>query len=166
MSDKCNYGAVALEMTSIAVAIILGFAVSNWDERRREASRADAAVERISRELEANADAIRLGSSTGHSWQEAGWDGARGCEAEQERRGDGAGAGGTIRRGSRESSRCRNGPQGCADGRGEAGGEAPAGRPDSGASEIEVVGRGLGELEGTDAKRWSGRGSAGSKAGV
>jgi len=59
MSDKRNYGAVALEMTSIAVAIILGFAVSNWDERRREASRADAAVERISRELEANADAMR-----------------------------------------------------------------------------------------------------------
>jgi hypothetical protein len=48
------------------------------------------------------------------------------------------------------------------------GGESRAGRPGSGASEIEVVGRGLVELEGTDAKRWSGMGSgsAGSKDGV
>jgi hypothetical protein len=47
-------------------------------------------------------------------------------------------------------------------------GESPAGRPDSGASEVEVVARGLVELEGTDAKRWSwmGSGSARSKAGV
>jgi hypothetical protein len=52
--------------------------------------------------------------------------------------------------------------------RGWAGGESPAGRPDAGASEIEVVGQGLVEVEGTDAKRWSGTGSGstGSKAGV
>jgi hypothetical protein len=59
----------------------------------------------------------------------------------------GADAGARVRWASRESSRCRKGLPRCADGRGGAGGGFPAGRPGSGASEIEVVGQGLAELE-------------------
>jgi predicted permease len=45
-------------------------------------------------------DALRIGSSKGVSWPEARWDGARGDEAEQGRRGGGRDAGARVRRAS------------------------------------------------------------------
>lgn len=49
-----RYGALLVEMFSIVVAIVLGLAITSWDETRRERARAASAVERIDRELEAN----------------------------------------------------------------------------------------------------------------
>ena len=74
--------------------------------------------------------------------------------------GIGADAGATMRRGSRESSVSRNGPPRCADGRGSHWEEnpRPAGRTRE-PQRSKFVGQGLVELEGTDAKRWSGTGS-------
>ena len=43
-----------LEMASIVVAIVLGFALSTWDQARRDRQRGEAAIERILLELAAN----------------------------------------------------------------------------------------------------------------
>ena len=45
---------ILLEMLSIVLAIVLGFAVTNWDTKRRDRARGEDAVERIRLELEAN----------------------------------------------------------------------------------------------------------------
>lgn len=49
---------ILLEMASIVVAVILGFAVTNWGEARRDRARADAAMERIGMEVQANLGAL------------------------------------------------------------------------------------------------------------
>lgn len=43
-----------LEMASIVVAVMLGFAVTNWGEARKDRARADAAMERIGMEVRAD----------------------------------------------------------------------------------------------------------------
>lgn len=45
---------LVLEMASIVAAIVLGFAVSTWDQARRDRLRGEAALERIILELESN----------------------------------------------------------------------------------------------------------------
>lgn len=55
---KKGVGALGLEMVSIVVAIVLGFAVTNWGETRSERERAATAVERIRMELAANSASI------------------------------------------------------------------------------------------------------------
>jgi hypothetical protein len=52
--ERRKYGAVLLEMFSITLAIVLGFAITRWDDVRGERERAASALERISQELEAN----------------------------------------------------------------------------------------------------------------
>jgi len=47
-----------LEMALIALAVVLGFAVTNWDTDRRDRDRARTAVERIRTELRQNADGL------------------------------------------------------------------------------------------------------------
>lgn len=59
MSGERKLGGLALEMVSVVVAVVLGFAVSNWGESRREQIRARDAVARISLELAANNEEIR-----------------------------------------------------------------------------------------------------------
>lgn len=59
MKGSRGFGAIALEMASIIVAVVLGFAVSSWDEGRRERQRARDAVERIAMELDANEKEMR-----------------------------------------------------------------------------------------------------------
>lgn len=44
-----------MEMASIVVAIVLGFAVSTWDQSRRDRDRGRAALERIVLEMQRNA---------------------------------------------------------------------------------------------------------------
>jgi len=93
-----------------------------------------------------------------------------GQEGTRQSRGDEEAEGDAARECGERGGRAEGAVVGRRDARmgGEDAGRRIPGWPDSGASEIEVVGRGLVELEGTDAKRWSGMGSgsAGSKAGV
>ena len=49
-----NSRPILIEMVSIVVAIVLGFGVTSWSESRRDRGRAEAALERIHQELEAN----------------------------------------------------------------------------------------------------------------
>ena len=49
---------LVLEMALIAFAVVLGFAVTNWDTTRRERDRARVAVERIRTELDRNASGL------------------------------------------------------------------------------------------------------------
>lgn len=53
-----QYGVVMLEMASIVVGVVLGFAASNWDASRKDAQRAEAALSRMVLELEVNLEAV------------------------------------------------------------------------------------------------------------
>ncbi len=53
MSNR-QAGRLLLEMVSIVFAVVLGFAVTNWDVARRDRARAARALDRIALELDAN----------------------------------------------------------------------------------------------------------------
>ena len=57
LSDRKN-GVIALEMMSIVIAILLGFALSTWDSVRRDRARGRDAVVRLSLELRANEEVM------------------------------------------------------------------------------------------------------------
>ena len=57
LSHRKN-GVIALEVMSIVIAILLGFAVSTWDSIRRDRARGRDAVVRLSLELRANQEAV------------------------------------------------------------------------------------------------------------
>jgi len=51
---------LVLEMALVAFAVVLGFAVTNWDVARRDRNRARIAIDRIQMELARNASGLRM----------------------------------------------------------------------------------------------------------
>ena len=52
--SSSHLGRLLLEMVSIVFAVVLGFAVTNWDAARRDRTQAARALDRIALELDAN----------------------------------------------------------------------------------------------------------------